>query len=128
MELTVKNRIIRISIGVKDRIFRGQVSDINVALLDAEGNVVKNWSTTGLEQTLEGLKEGEYQVILDGNEAGKHQITVRDVTEIQEFQFEKWTMADVGVILALGLFCLGMIVLLVKSAKYRKKRKNEEGE
>lgn len=127
-ELTVKNRIIRISVGVKDRIFRGQVSDVNIALCDAEGNVVKTWSTTGLEQTLEGIPEGEYQVILDGNESQAHTITVANVTEIQEFQFDRWTVADIGALLALGLICLGLLVLLITAAKHGRKKKTEERE
>lgn len=127
-ELTVKNRIIRISIGVKDRIFQGQVSDVNVALCDAEGNVVKTWNTTGLEQTLEGIAEGEYKVILDGKESQAKRITVRDVTEIQEFQFARWTIADIGSLLALGLLCLGLVIVLIVTAKHRKERTTEEKE
>lgn len=122
-EMTVENRIIRISIGVKDRIFRGQVSDVNMILCDAEGNVIKTWNTTGLEQTLEGIPEGEYQVILDGNESQAQTITVANVTEIQEFQFDRWTVTDIGVLLALGL-----VALLIAAARHQRRKKTEEKE
>ena len=125
-ELTVRNRIIRISIGIKDQIFQGQVSDVNVALRDSEGNVVKTWSTTGMELTLEGIPEGEYQIIINGNENQASRITVRDVTEIQEFQFRKWTIADIGTLLALGLICIGLVALTVVTTKHHKQRKQEE--
>lgn len=122
-QLTVRNRITRISIGVKDRIFQGQVSDVNVALCDAEGNVIKTWDTTGLEQTLEGIAEGEYKVILDGKESQANTITVRDVTEIQEFQFSRWTITDIGSMLALGLVCLGLAIALIITIKHRKEKR-----
>lgn len=128
MEITIRNRIIRISIGVKDRIFQGQVSDVNVALCDSEGNVVKTWNTTGLEQTLEGIPEGEYQIILNGNESQENRITVRNVTEVQEFQFVRWTIADIGTLFALGLICIGAVAVCVVTAKQHKKRKQEEKE
>lgn len=127
-QLTIRNRIIRISVGVKDRIFQGQVSDVNVALRDSEGNVVKTWNTTGLEQTLEGIPEGEYQIILDGNESQTNTIQVRDVTEIQEFEFARWTIADIGTILALSLIGIGCIVLIIITIRHHKEKKAEERE
>ena len=66
-EIKVTNRIIRISVGIKDKLFRGQVSDVNIAIHDAEDNTVKVWDSTGLEQTIEGLTPGEYMVIINGN-------------------------------------------------------------
>ena len=65
--IQIKNRMIRVSVGVRDRLFRGQVSDVNAALYDASGDLIRTWNTTGLEQTIEGLSPGEYKIIFDGN-------------------------------------------------------------
>ena len=124
----IRNRIIRISIGVQDKLFRGQVSDVNAALCDTEGNVIRTWNTTGLEQTIEGLKTGEYTVILDGDKRQENKIVVEDKTEIQNFQFERWTTADLGVILALCLFIIGFIAFMVIFMRRAHQRKPEDKE
>lgn len=124
-EIQIKNRIIRISVGVQDKLFRGQVSDVNVALHDAEGNVVKIWNTTGLEQTLEGLTPGEYMVVFNGEESREYKIVVEDKAELQVFQFERWTTTDIGAILALGLFLAGFLVFLVFFLRHLRQRKAE---
>lgn len=122
----IRNRIIRITIGVQDKLFRGQVSDVNTALYDAEGNVVRTWNTTALEQTIEGLTPGEYMVVFDGDKSKEQKIVVEDQTEIQDFQFDRWTTADIGAILALSLFFIGFIAFLVIFSKRARQRKKEE--
>lgn len=125
--ITVRNRIIRISVGVKDKLFRGQVSDVNVAIHDAQGNVVKVWDTTGLEQTIEGLTPGEYMVVIDGNTDKGEKITVEEKTDLQTFRFDKWTAIDIAVITALILLIIGIIVLFVHIAKRRRREKGKKG-
>lgn len=122
----IKNRMIRISIGVRDKLFKGQVSDVNIAVKDASGTVVKVWNSTGLDQTLEGLEPGEYIVLFDGRDDLEQKIVVEDKTELQEFRFERWTTADIGAILALSLVVIGLIVLLVIFMKRARKKKAEE--
>lgn len=124
--IQITNQIIRISVGVQDMLFRGQVSDVNVALYNAAGRVVRTWNTTGLEQTIEGLAPGEYKVILDGKEDQANIITVEDAVELQSFQFDKWTTADFGAILALCLLGVGIIALLIFGMKHRRRKKSED--
>lgn len=125
-EIKVTNRIIRISVGIKDKLFRGQVSDVNVAIHDAEDNTVKVWDTTGLEQTIEGLTPGEYMVIINGNKDQAQTIRVEDKTELQAFSFEQWTVADIGAIIGVSFVVIGMIVILVIVGKRRRQRKIED--
>lgn len=127
-EIKVTNRIIRISVGIKDKLFRGQVSDVNVAIHDAEDNTVKVWDTTGLEQTIEGLTPGEYMVIINGNKDQAQTIRVEDKTELQAFSFEQWTVADIGAIIGVSFVVIGMIVILVIVGKRRRQRKIEDKE
>ena len=127
-EIKVTNRIIRISVGIKDKLFRGQVSDVNIAIHDAEDNTVKVWDSTGLEQTIEGLTPSEYMVIINGNKDQAQKIRVEDKTELQAFSFEQWTVADIGAIIGVSFVVIGMIVILVIVGKRRRQRKIEDKE
>lgn len=127
-EIKVTNRIIRISVGIKDKLFRGQVSDVNIAIHDAEDNTVKVWDSTGLEQIIEGLTPGEYMVIINGNKDQAQKIRVEDKTELQAFSFEQWTVADIGAIIGVSFVVIGMIVILVIVGKRRRQRKIEDKE
>lgn len=126
--LSVKNRLIRVSIGVRDRLFRGQISDVNVSLHDASDNTVRVWNTTGLEQTIEGLEPGEYRIVFDGKEDEGIKIVIEDKTELQAFQFDRFTTADIGALLAAGLVLIGIIILILVSVRRsgQKKAKGKE--
>lgn len=127
-DIRIKNRMIRILVGVKDKLFKGQISDVNAAVYDASGKLIKAWNTTGLEQTIEGLTPGEYRVVLDGNESQAQVIEVKDMTELQIYQFERWTAADIGAIFGLCLFGLGVVVLVIVLIRQRRQKKMEEKE
>lgn len=122
-DLNLTNRIVRISVGVRDKIFRGQVSDINLALYDQDKNVVKTWNTTGLETTIEGLAAGEYMVVINGKE--ERTITVEDVTEMQKFEFDRWTTADIGALFGAGIFAVFLLTLTVFLIRKKKREKAE---
>lgn len=126
--IQIKNRMIRVSVGVRDRLFRGQVSDVNAALYDASGDLIRTWNTTGLEQTIEGLSPGEYKIIFDGNKDQEQRIKVEDKTEIQEFQFERWTTADIGAIAGLLVAAAGLIAFLITIRKRARNKKAEDME
>ncbi len=121
--LEVKNRIIRVSIGVQDMLFRGQVSDVNVVLQNAQGAVLQVWNSTGLAQTVEGLAPGEYIVLLGGSDDQTYTIEVSDKTDLQQFQFSVWTTADIGAILAVALLLIGSIAFVII---FRKKSKQSQ--
>lgn len=125
-KMVIRNRMIRVSIGIQDKLFRGQVSDVNVALRDANGVVIKNWNTTGMEQIITGLVPGEYQVVISGNESSMHIIRVEEVTEIQVHQFDRWTTVDIGAIFGLGLIFAGMVAMGIFLLKRRKRNKKEK--
>lgn len=96
----VTNRTLRLSIAVQDRLFRGMVSDVNLALMDAEGRVVKVWTSSGLEQTIEGLTAGEYKLIVSGNQESGIPLVVEDTAELQQLRVDRWTTADIAAIAA----------------------------
>ena len=125
--LLIKNGMIRVSVGVRDRLFRGQVSDISVAVKDANGVVVKTWYTTGLEQVITGLNPGEYQVMLRGREDEENRINVKDTAELQVFQFDEWTTADIGAIFSLAVFAAGMVAVMTIVIRRRRMARAENG-
>ena len=76
-EIALTNAIVRVSIGVKGKLFSGLVSDQNVALYTADGTLVKAWNSSALEEVIEGLEPGEYRLVLRGNMDGATPIVVR---------------------------------------------------
>lgn len=128
--IQLKNRVVRASFTVRDKIFRGPVSDINIAVLDSNGKVVKKWETTATESILTGLKPGRYRVIVAGNEGNTQIVNVEDLTDIQEFSFDKWTLADTGAVLVAVLLVIGLIVSIVFAVLRvgeKKRQKGQEG-
>ncbi len=130
-EYKVLNRTLRVTIGVRDMLFKGQMSDINIALRSSNGTIVKTFNTTGIEETIEGLEPGEYLVIMDGFEDVAKTILVEDKPELQEFYFDKWTPTDIGSLAGAGIIGIILVILIIKiiSMRIRKKRElREEGE
>lgn len=123
-EMKVTNRTLRLSVGVQDQLFRGLVSDVNLALMDADGNVVKNWSSSGMEQTIEGLAPGEYKLIVGGNQEKAASIIVENIPEIQQVRLSRWTTADIAGLTAGVAVIIGLIVVLMK-LRSNKKQKGE---
>lgn len=126
-QATVKitNSINRVEIGVRDMVFRGPISDVNMALMDSDGNVIKVWNTTGMDQTIEGLKAGEYQVVIGGRTNAADKITVTDQDEIQKAQFLRWTPADIAAIIAVSVFGVGAILLIIFLIRHNRKKRQE---
>lgn len=125
----IKNRTLRISVAVQDKLLRSFVSDVNLALMDAEGNILKSWSSTGLEQTIEGLAAGEYKLVMGGNLDGAITIQVEDTADIQQFRLERWTTVDISALISIGAVGTGLIALLVWLLKTQKqKRKGWEAQ
>ena len=123
----IKNRILRISVGVQDKLFRNLVSDENLALMDSDGTVIRSWSSTGIEQIIEGLPFGEYRLIADGKVENALTILVEDVPQLQQFRLERWTSADIAAITAVCAFCVGLGILLIRLLKDKRMRNKEGG-
>lgn len=124
--MQIENRMLRISVGVQDILFRNLVSDVNLALMDAGGNVVKSWNSTGMEQTIEGLTAGEYKLITGGNAEKAMTIQVEDTAEVQTFRLERWTTVDIAVLIAAGAVCVALLALLIWLMKNRKRKGSEQ--
>lgn len=128
-ELELTNRLIRISVDVVDRIFRGEVSDVNIGLRNRDGQVIQTWNTSGIEKILEGIEPGEYEVVLNGNERTVSRITVEDTGEMQPFHYTIWTVEDIGFVVGASVVGIGLVLLIGFFLKQRKRKKElgEEG-
>lgn len=123
-ELTITNRMIRVSVSIIDKIFRGEISDINMGLRNSDGKVVETWNSTGLEKTIEGLKPGNYEILLNGRENNTFHLTVEDTGEIQSFTIEQWSIADFGFIVGSLVIGIGLFILIGFLLKRRKAENN----
>lgn len=121
------NRTLRLSVGVQDKLFRGLVSDVNLALVDSDGTVVRNWSSSGMEQTIEGLSAGEYKLVVGGNQDGAVSVIVEETAELQQVRISRWTTADIAVLAAVSAAAIGLIALLIWLRKNAKQKKEREG-
>ena len=97
-----------------------------MALLDDSGRVLQKWSSTAVDNVIEGLVPGEYRIILDGDENKSYPIVVDDVIEVQNFVFDKWTPADIGLIAVGCLVFAGAIAVVV--FVIRRRRNNNKAE
>lgn len=122
-ERTITNRTLRLSIAVQDKLFRSYVSDVNLALMDEEGNILKNWSSTGLEQRFDGIGQGQYKLVMGGDLDNAVTIQVEDTAQIQEFRLERWTTTDIEVLISAAALTAGLIVLLVWLLRRRESKK-----
>ena len=110
-ELTVANSIIRAAFSVKDKIFGGQVSDINLALFDNSGKVIQRWNTSAVDNIIEGLEPGDYRIVMNGDESNAYPITIEDKVEVQTFTIDQWTRIDIAFIAAVIIVGAGVLAL-----------------
>ena len=109
--------------GVQDKLLRNLVSDVNLALVDMNGTVVRSWSSTGIEQIIEGLDYGEYKLVMGGDLEGAVTILVQDVEDVQEFRLDRWTTVDLALTITAGALGVGLVFLLSWILKNRRTKK-----
>lgn len=116
-DLTLTNRMIRVSVLVRDAVLRDPVEGLSASLGD------ETW-TTGIDtHTLTGLKPGTYTLTV-GNI--KETAAVRDTAEEQTVTVTVMTMRSYVVLagFAAGLAALGAVVIwLIRRRKWKNSRK-----
>ena len=124
-ELFIGNRMIRASFVLTGILLKNRESDVRMALTDPQGNIVRQWTTTGAETTIEGLTPGDYRVVIGNDMANPVSIYISDSADIQAFRFTHWTRTDTAIVAAvvvLLLVALVIIILVERSRREKRKR------
>lgn len=121
--MDVSNHILRLSISAVDALLRNSQSDISMGLYDEDNTPIKLWTTSGMPQTLEGLKPGRYYLVLNGDTQERKMISVKDTVELQNFAYSLWSMTDTGIVIAaIGAAC-GLVAWLIQLRKKKGTKK-----
>ncbi len=125
MEKEITNRTLRASFGVRDVLMRNLVSDYNETLYDPYGEIVKNWNSSGMIQTISGLNMGEYRLVVIGGGQREQVITITDTAEIQRFETNVWTNASLAAVVGGGIALLGsgtvILTVILRKRKVKKR-------
>lgn len=124
------NRMIRVTIGLTDMLLKSQVADVNLAINDENGNLIKTWTTSGTPVTLTDLVPGNYQVVRDGKKLDSYLLTVNNTAEEQVLNIDVFTWRSAAVI-AIGIGVLIIVVaglrILIGGILKKRKKKIEAG-
>lgn len=123
-EMRTVNRMIRVSIGVRDALLGSEVSDLSLALYDEKGELMHLWSSSALSEELHGLRPGKYTLKANGNDTA---FTVEDTAKVQYILHSVWSMT--GILLVSGaalLLAAGTAMTVNKLRKRGKKGKRNE--
>lgn len=125
-ELNLTNRIIRVNIQAAEAVLQRGLTDVPMALYDADGTLIHSWRANGTGESVTGLNPGTYRITL--GEAGdkSYEFQVRDVCEIQNWRISVFTWQS-GAVLAAAAGCVAAVVVAVV-AKSRKKRSEKSDE
>lgn len=126
--VTLVNRTLRATVAVRGRVLRGLASDYNVTLFDGNDQIAATWNSTGMAHKVEGLTAGDYYICINGQRQSQKHIVVRDVVEVQEFDYNVWTTGDIAAAASLTLLTAGGIMILVLLLSRRNHRKMTEQE
>lgn len=120
--IDIRNRKIRITVGIQDAVIRNLVSDYSAALYDEQGELVIRWDSSGIAETIEGITPGTYQLILKGDKEHPYLIQVEDTAQEQHFSVSVWTAGSIITIVVSVLAVILIIVLIIIRIK-KKRRK-----
>ena len=125
--LELFNHMIRVSIGITDEFSGIQVSDINLALYDAGGTLVRAWTSTGAPLMFNGLEPGSYYIIRGADISTRLDIQVYDTAEVQQINVQTSYIVRFLIIGGVAglLLIIALVVLLVILRKRKKRRKRE---
>lgn len=119
-ELQVTNRMIRMSISVKDALFGQDISSIPLGLYSESGQQIRLWTSSALAENIEGITPGLYRLVMNGENGDVKSITVQDTAERQQFSYRIFNMTDILAVCG-GAVLLLLILILVIVLRRRKK-------
>ena len=128
-EVKATNRMIRVSVNVKDAVLQNSLPNIKVSILDSKKKEVMDWISGGDVAEITNLEPGKYYIILDGNKDKLYNLTVRDVAEEQVKSIRILTSKSYIAIAVATLLIAALIWLFLRiTRKLRARRKAKKRE
>ena len=126
--LELFNHMVRVSIGITDEFSDIQVSDVNLALYDAAGTLIRTWTTSGAPMVFNDLEPGSYYIVKDGDLATRYNIQIHDSVDLQTINVQTSYLMRYLIIGGIALFVLIVlaVVVIILLVRRRKRRNREE--
>ena len=121
-DVTITNRMIRVSIGITDEFSSIQVPGVNLALYSDADELIRTWTTSGSKMSFESLSPGLYYIIRDADRETRYDIRVVDQADVQEINLTtSYTLRYI--LFGVSAFVLLVIIILTAVFIRRKKRR-----
>lgn len=122
-EISLHNHMIRVAIGLTEEFSSVQVPDVNLALYDSDGVMIRTWTTSGSPQMFTNLKEGSYTLVKEGDVENAYTIFVNNQVKMQNINLHTTYLLRyvvfggvASILLVLATF-IGVFVKKVKRKK-----------
>ena len=131
-DINATNRMIRVMIGIVDEFSKLQVSDVNMALYESNGTMVRTWISTGNPVTIYDLTPGSYYLVKDGNADAKYGMRVVNTAELQTVNLQTTYVMLYATVGASAVALLGgggaFTIMMIRHRKKKKAlREAEQG-
>lgn len=121
-EMSMTNRLIRVSIGVTDGLSSVQVPGASLSLYNAADELISSWTTSGSSLLMEDLEVGSYYLIKDGDTENRYTFTVRDEAKIQTVNVNTTYLMQYAVLGLAAAALLGVVITLIVVLRRRKNK------
>lgn len=114
-EVSLTNRMIRLSIHARDRILRRDVADTQLSLYDDRDQLVRSWASGESGEMFTNLEAGNYYVIQDDDVESRQEFTLIDTADIQNWNVSILTRKGILVFIVgciIGTFTIILLVFL----------------
>lgn len=113
--------MIRLSVDVRDMIFKNSVSSTTFELYNSDDELVEDWDSEGEAHEIEGLEPGAYTLQVSGH--SPIHINVKDVSSMQKSETYVWTLWDTILTVTSIVILAFIIYIIIRIVLYRKKKK-----
>lgn len=121
-ELSLTNRMLRVSIGVTDEFSHVQVPGISLSLYNSRDEWIAGWTTSGSSLLMEDLEEGSYYLVMGDDEEKRYPITVRNQAGIQEINIHTTYVMQYVLMGVAALVLMGAAAFLVLHRRSKKSK------
>ena len=119
---------IRLTVDVKDQIFRNSVSSGYIfKLLDSNDQTVDEWESVGADHMIDDIEPGTYQLEINGDSSSRLKVNVKDVGTVQKFETKVWTIWDTVLVIAGIITTVIVLFITIRVIRYLRRKKKQNG-